>query len=247
MSYEQKHNLDNKEDNRDGNNNNISWNRGVEGESSDPEIIERRKIDRRNLLTTLLFSQGVPMLLSGDEIDNTQWGNNNSYCQDNSISWLDWKSATQDKITPKDNPHSIYSFVRKLIEIRQNIPYFSHHCFHPAPNQSSTKKVISWFTPQNIKMESDDWQHSANRSLVMHCCSLYEHSDDSVENAILLLINGSLQQRTFTIPDISYGTSWRLQADTALTDRVSSRVTQLHHSTELELAAQSIVVLQQIA
>jgi len=251
VSYEQKHNLDNKEDNRDGNNNNISWNRGVEGESSDLEIIERRNIDRRNLLTTLLFSQGVPMLLSGDEIDNTQWGNNNSYCQDNPISWLDWKSTTQDEIAPKNNPHNIYSFVRKLIEIRQSIPYFSHHCFHPTPNQSSTKKVISWFTPQNIKMESDDWQHSASRSLIMHCfmhcCSLDEHSDAPVESAILLLINGSLEQRTFTIPDISYGKSWRLQVDTALTDRGNSRVTELHHSTELELSAQSIVVLQQIA
>jgi Type II secretory pathway, pullulanase PulA and related glycosidases len=153
-AYEQKHNEANLEDNRDGHNHNLSWNCGVEGPTDDPAVIELRERQVRNLLATLLLSQGVPMLLAGDEFGRTQRGNNNAYCQDNEISWLDWQQAAR---------HSgLIGFVRQLLTLRRYAAGLRRDTFLKGARQVDREhKDISWRHPAGHELTAADW-HDAN-------------------------------------------------------------------------------------
>jgi len=157
VSYNEKHNEANGEDNNDGENHNRSWNCGVEGPTTDPDILECRRRQQRNLLATLMLSQGVPMLLGGDEIGRTQQGNNNGYCQDNEISWFHWESVDSD----------LLEFTRRLIAFRRQHPVFHRRrWFHGRPIRGTVD--ISWFRPDGQEMSDEDWEAGFARAIGLY-------------------------------------------------------------------------------
>jgi glycogen operon protein len=193
VSYERKHNEANLEGNRDGTDNNRSWDAGA--------LKGRQK---RNLLATLLFSQGPPMLLAGDELGHTQKGNNNAYCQDNEISWLDWEHADAD----------LQTFVRRLIELRKRHPGFRRRSY-PNPDD------VSWLTAQGKAMTEADWTHPATRTLGMlllgkRLAERDDHGTPVEDDDLLLLLNAGEAAVDFTLP----GEGWKLLVDTAAPQRL---------------------------
>ncbi|MDO8777867.1 MAG: glycogen debranching protein GlgX, partial [Burkholderiaceae bacterium] len=150
VSYNDKHNEANGEDNRDGNNHNLSWNCGAEGESDDPAILALRERQKRNLLATLLLSQGLPMLLAGDERGHTQLGNNNVYCQDSQLAWLDW--------TPSPERDALHTFVQRLILLRRAHPSLRRrNFFEGKPQEGDADKDVCWLKPDGGEMMGKDW------------------------------------------------------------------------------------------
>ncbi|MBL8541549.1 MAG: hypothetical protein JNK68_14475, partial [Betaproteobacteria bacterium] len=158
VSYNDKHNEANLEDNRDGSSHNLSWNCGAEGECDDAGVNALRRRQKRNFLAMLLLSQGVPMLLAGDEIGRTQRGNNNAYCQDNEISWVDWNLRREDR--------ELCEFVRSLIRLRRRHPVFRRSEYvHGSPTAADGLKGITWLTPDGLEMSEEAWHHSHARCL----------------------------------------------------------------------------------
>jgi glycogen operon protein len=203
VSYERKHNEANLEANRDGSDNNRSSNCGLEGPSQDPTIVALRARQKRNLLATLLFSQGPPMLSAGDEFGRTQLGNNNAYCQDNELSWLDWEGADAE----------LMQFTRELIALRK---------LHPALRRRSYPKPedVTWLTPQGRVMTQADWTNSETRALGMLLLGrqLAERDDRGApveDDDLLLLLNAGEDAVEFALP----GAGWQLLLDTATPGR----------------------------
>jgi isoamylase len=211
VTYNQKHNEDNGEGNRDGADDNRSWNCGVEGPSTDPEIAALRIRQRRNLLVTLLLSQGVPMLLAGDELGHTQQGNNNGYAQDNAISWLDWKSADPGFV----------EFVRRLARLRRRHPVFRRRrWFQGRPVLGDGCDDIEWFTPSGTIMTDADWGVSFARSIGVFLNgqairSIGPRGEKVVDDSFLVLLNAYGGDLDFTLPDDLYGERWLRLLDTA--------------------------------
>ncbi|MEV4094879.1 glycogen debranching protein GlgX [Streptosporangium saharense] len=212
VSYDRKHNEANGEENRDGTDDNRSWNCGAEGPTDDPEITALRHRQRRNLLTTLFVSQGVPMLLAGDEFGRTQGGNNNAYCQDNEISWIDWSAAGTDK--------ELLDFVRSLSELRREHPVFRRRrFFHGRRAEDGTRDIV-WFTPSGEEMSAADWHTGYAKSLTvfLNGSAITEpgpRGETIVDDSFLLLINGHHEDLTFTLPDARYGAHWQPVLNTA--------------------------------
>ncbi|MBB4916510.1 glycogen debranching protein GlgX [Streptosporangium saharense] len=212
VSYDRKHNEANGEENRDGTDDNRSWNCGAEGPTDDPEITALRHRQRRNLLTTLFVSQGVPMLLAGDEFGRTQGGNNNAYCQDNEISWIDWSPAGTDK--------ELLDFVRSLSELRREHPVFRRRrFFHGRRAEDGTRDIV-WFTPSGEEMSAADWHTGYAKSLTvfLNGSAITEpgpRGETIVDDSFLLLINGHHEDLAFTIPDGRYGAHWQPVLNTA--------------------------------
>ncbi|ARU31296.1 glycogen debranching enzyme GlgX [Sulfuriferula sp. AH1] len=212
VTYNSKHNEANLEDNRDGNDNNHSWNCGVEGETDDPEINTLRARQKRNLLATLLFSQGVPMLLAGDEMGRTQHGNNNAYCQDNEISWLSWDLKPQDK--------ELLEFTKRVIALRKAHPLFRRsYFFHGKPIRGGEVKDIVWLNPDGFEMSEEDWNQAFSR-----CLGVYLAGDSLVEtdgrgrrlhdDNLLLLINAHHEDIAFMLPEFDGHHYWDVLLDT---------------------------------
>jgi isoamylase len=215
VSYNGKHNEANGEGNRDGSDNNNSWNCGVEGPTDDPEINALRDRQMRNLLSTLLLSQGVPMLLAGDEFGRTQGGNNNAYCQDNEISWLDWEGIDGEGM-------ALIEFTRTLIRLRhQHIVFHRSRFFHGQLIPGTQVKDVVWLRPDGYEMSDADWNHSNAKSLgvilsgeagLMH---LTVRGEQEVDDTFLLLMNAAHIGVTFRIPDEPQGAKWEVLIDTA--------------------------------
>jgi glycogen operon protein len=164
VTYNDKHNGANCEDNRDGSQHNLSWNCGAEGETDDTEIKALRRRQKRNYLAMLLFSQGVPMLLGGDEMGRSQGGNNNAYCQDNEISWMNWDLRPEDR--------ELFDFVRRLIRLRRRHPVFRRsEYFQGHPMGPDGLKGVMWLTPDGQEMSDEAWHHSHARCLGIHIAS----------------------------------------------------------------------------
>jgi glycogen operon protein len=157
VSFERKRNQANGEDNRDGSDDNRSWNDGVEGETTDPAVVELRRRQQRNFLATLLISQGCPMILSGDELGGTQGGNNNAYCQDNETSWLDWASADPE----------LLAFTRRLIELRARHPGLHRRHFFTGKVATRGRKDVRWLRRDGREMTNADWGNHEGQSLAM--------------------------------------------------------------------------------
>jgi glycogen operon protein len=210
VSYNDKHNEANGEDNRDGDDHNRSWNCGAEGDTADPEIIALRKKQRRNFLTTLLLSQGVPMIVSGDELGRTQKGNNNAYCQDNEISWIDWAAADQELI----------DFTSKLIHFRRKHPSFRRRLwFRGQPIKGIGVQDIDWFLPDGTEMPDENWNHDYAKSLAIFLNgegirTVGPTGERTVDNSFYLMFNGHYEDITFSLPSRKYGTKWMKIVDT---------------------------------
>jgi len=198
VTYANRHNHANGEDNRDGTSANWNWNWGCEGETSEFSIVRRRDQTRRNLLATLAFSQGVPMLSHGDEIGRTQRGNNNAYCQDNEITWLDWKLGTRER--------ELLEFARKLFALRRENPVFwRRHFFAGDPVHPEGVKDVTWMRPDGTEMLLEDWRDPECRVLG---ALLHGDASDEVDergrtyrgDSLLLLLNGGSRSHYFRFP-----------------------------------------------
>jgi isoamylase len=213
VSYNDKHNEANGEENRDGESHNRSWNHGVEGPTDDDQILALRERQKRNILTTLLLSQGVPMIAHGDELGRTQQGNNNAYCQDNGLTWLDWDLARDNEV--------LTDYVARIAKLRTCHPIFRRQRFFQGrPIVGSNINDIAWLRPDGQHMTPDDWSRAGTTSLGIFLNGRGIPDRDElgapiVDDSFLLLINAHHQNVTFTLPDSSYGQIWETIADTA--------------------------------
>ncbi|HZQ78928.1 MAG TPA: glycogen debranching protein GlgX [Acidimicrobiia bacterium] len=212
VSYNDKHNEANGEDNNDGESHNRSWNCGAEGETDDPEVRALRRRQQRNFLSTLFLSQGVPMLLGGDEMGRTQGGNNNAYCQDNEISWLDWKLL-------EDNA-DLVALTGRLAEFRRNHPVFHRRrWFQGRPIHGSDVTDIGWFSPDGSEMTEEDWDSGFAKSIGVFLNGEAIPDPDPrgekiTDDSFLVLFNAHYENLPFTIPDRDWGDRWVVVLDT---------------------------------
>ena len=232
VSYNDKHNEDNGESNRDGSDDNRSWNCGVEGETTDPEVLALRARQQRNFLATLFLSQGVPMLLGGDEIGRTQHGNNNAWCQDNEISWFDWESADEDLLT----------FARRLIEFRRAHPVFRRTKFFDG--RGDQLPDVWWMRPDGRRMTRKDWDNTDARAIGVFLngdeLQAETRSGDEVrDDSFLLLFNAYFDDVTFRLPARRLGLRWKLELRTGRFD--ADRTTP---GAAVVVEARSLVVLR---
>ncbi len=213
VSYDRKHNEKNLENNRDGLDQNLSWNCGVEGPTDDPEILKLRARQKRNFLATLFLSQGVPMLLAGDETGRTQGGNNNAYCQDNDVSWIDWDPAAADL--------ELFEFTRRLVRLRKEHPVFRRRNFFQGRRiRGSTVKDVTWLTPQGREMTDEEWHHHFARCLGLYLSGKAldecdERGRKITGDSFLLLLNAHDEVIPFKLPPPLENARWHLLLDTA--------------------------------
>ena len=213
VSYNHKHNEANGEDNRDGADDNRSWNCGTEGPTDDEKITDLRARQRRNMLATLLLSQGVPMLLHGDEMGRTQQGNNNGYCQDNELSWVDWSLT--------DRNGDLIEFTRAVIEMRHNHPVFRRRRYFAGRpiRRGDELRDIAWFTPGGEEMSEQDWESGFGRSIVVFLNGdaigdLDRRGERVRDDSFLLCFNAHDDDIETTLPGAGYGTEWSVVVDT---------------------------------
>jgi isoamylase len=220
VSYNEKHNEANLEENRDGNNNNLSWNCGVEGPTDDPAVNALRARQKRNMLATLLLSQGVPMLVAGDEIGRTQNGNNNAYCQDNGLSWLDWGEDPERA--------KLRDFVRRMVHLRRTHPVFRRrHFFQGRPLHGSEAKDIVWLKPDGSEMTAEEWNQDFARCLGVYLAGSALTEVDArgqrvVDDDFVVLFNAHHDSVPFRLPTKTLAPHgeghWQAIVDTARED-----------------------------
>jgi glycogen operon protein len=216
VSYNHKHNEANGEDGRDGTDDNRSWNCGAEGPTEDKGVLALRARQKRNYLATLLLSQGVPMLLAGDEMGRTQRGNNNAYCQDNEISWMDWSPRAEDD-------QALYDYVRTLIRLRSEHAVFRRRRFFAGKALRGGRNRlgdIAWLTLSGEEMTGDDWDAGYVKSLTVflngRAISEPDRRGERVQDeSFLMLFNASNEDLQFTVPLRRYGPRWTRVLDTA--------------------------------
>jgi glycogen operon protein len=213
VSYNDKHNEANGEDNRDGESTNRSWNCGAEGDTDDPDVRTLRARQQRNLLTTLLVSQGVPMICHGDELGRTQHGNNNAYCQDSPLTWIDWNLD--------DERRDLLEFTRKLIALRRDHPVFRRRrFFRGGRSADGGPGDLTWLRPDGREMGRADWARGDAHALAVHLNGAAIPEADShgrpvADDVFLLLFNAHWEHVVFRLPPAEFGTSWSVVVDTA--------------------------------
>jgi glycogen operon protein len=213
VSYNDKHNEANGENNQDGANDNHSWNCGLEGATGDIAITALRWQQKRNLVATLLLSQGVPMLLAGDELSHTQQGNNNAYCQDNDTTWLHWDLAEEQRV--------FGDFVRAVIQLRCTQPIFQRrNFFQGCVKHGEGIQDIAWFEPSGQEMTEEAWNAGYVRCLGVWMAGdligdVDEHGEPIVGDTVLLLLNAHHEVIPFTLPATREGQGWERLLDTA--------------------------------
>jgi isoamylase len=213
VSYNEKHNEANGEENRDGENNNLSWNNGVEGATDDPVINGTRERQKRNLLATMLLSQGVPMISHGDELGRTQRGNNNAYCQDNEVSWIDWNLT--------DEQRRLLEFTSKIVALRLSQPALHRRKYFQGRSiRGSGVKDVAWLSADGQEMTDEAWNAEGGRSLGMLLSGdaieeATEQGESSVGDSLLVLLNGHGERVSFTLPAHEADQHWQRVLDTA--------------------------------
>ncbi|MEJ7929148.1 glycogen debranching protein GlgX [Ramlibacter sp. AN1015] len=244
VSYNDKHNEANGEDNRDGHSHNLSWNHGVEGPTDDPGIRALRERQKRNLLATLLLSQGVPMLLAGDARGHSQNGNNNAYCQDTELSWIDWEAGEG----AGEGEGSLTDFVAGLIALRRAHPMFRRRDFFSGkPLDGDEVKDVVWLRPDGGEMTPEDWNHGENRCVGMMLSGrgitdLGPRGERERDDDFLLLLNAHPEDRQFALPAAS-GRPWRVLIDTVRPEVGSGNPPPLENQEHCALQGRSLVLL----
>ncbi|MEH3137978.1 MAG: glycogen debranching protein GlgX [Mycolicibacterium neoaurum] len=243
VSYNDKHNEANGEDNNDGESHNRSWNCGVEGPTDDPEVLALRAQQERNFLTTLLLSQGVPMICHGDELGRTQGGNNNGYCQDNEITWVNWADADQ----------GLLDFTAKLAQLRAEHPVFRRRRFfngRPVRRRGSEALPdISWFRPDGSEMSDEDWDTGFGKSIAIFLNGngipdLDVRGQRVTDDSFVVCFNGHHEPMEFTLPPPEFGQAWAPVVDTAATPDVAEEAVPA--GAARKVAARSVTVFQQV-
>jgi glycogen operon protein len=227
VSYNEKHNEANGEENRDGHDDNRSWNCGIEGQTDDPDVLQLRDKLRRCLIATLLFSQGTPMLLMGDELGRSQGGNNNAYCQDNEISWLDWSSV-------ESGERSLLDFTAGLIALRRRHPLLrpSNGFLHGERALRDGTRNVTWLRPDGEKMQPGDWENGVARCIGLMLAQVNQPM-------LLLLVNAHHESLGFRLPAPKAVLRWRLLVDTAA-GLIEPEVAQLEPGANVDLADRSL-------
>ena len=241
VSYNEKHNEANGEESRDGESHNRSWNCGAEGTTEHPEVNKLRDRQKRNFLATLFLSQGIPMLLGGDEIGRSQNGNNNGYCQDNEISWFDWESADKD----------LLEFTRRLIQLRKEHPVFHRRrWFQGRPIHGVQVTDIGWFTPDGSEMTQEDWNGGFAKALGIFLNGEGIQSPDArgervVDESFYVLFDAHHEPLRFTLPKRDWGDEWVVALDTA---RSTPEEEQGRHKAgdEVSVESRSLKVLRRV-
>ena len=241
VSYNEKHNEANGEENRDGESHNRSWNCGAEGPTDDPEVNKLRDRQKRNFLATLFLSQGIPMLLGGDEIGRSQNGNNNGYCQDNEISWYDWESADKD----------LLEYTRQLIRLRKEHPVFHRRrWFQGRPIYGAQVNDIGWFTPDGAEMTEEHWNEGFAKALGIFLNGECIQSPDArgervVDESFYVLFNAHHEPLQFSLPKRDWGDEWIVVLDT--TRSTPEEEEQPHKAgQEVPVESRSLKVLRRV-
>jgi isoamylase len=243
VSYNDKHNDANGENNHDGHNNNLSWNCGVEGPTTDPEINALRARQRRNFIATLMLSQGVPMLVAGDEIGRSQQGNNNAYCQDNETSWVNWSVDDEGK--------ALLQFVQRMLQIRRDHPVFRRHrYFQGRPIRGGNLKDLAWLSPEGREMNDDEWAQDFARCLGVYFAGESLEETDRRGQSIrdgnfLLLLNAHHETIPFVLPDFRNGITWQALVDTTYAQGLAVDG-RFSGSTRYDLQGRSLALLMEI-
>ena len=241
VSYNQKYNEDNGEENKDGEDHNISWNSGEEGPTDDPEIIALREKRKRNFLATLLLSQGVPMISHGDEYGRTQQGNNNAYCQDNELAWMHWNWDERNR--------KLFEFTRKIISIRDAYPVtHRRRYFMNRRIQGEGIKDIRWLNTDGIDMSQEEWETSFIRCMGMLLNGelmqeMDEHGNDLMKDILLILVNSYWEPISFTLPHEDLSVRWEVLVDT---DKEEIPETPEMVQNVYQIQARSLVLLKNI-
>jgi glycogen operon protein len=238
VSYNEKHNEANGEGNADGENHNRSWNCGVEGDTDDPDVLALRARQQRNLLTTLLLSQGVPMLLHGDELGRTQAGNNNAYCQDNPLSWIDWSSIDED----------LLAFVKRLTELRAAHPVLRRRRFFTGKTDEEGIPDVAWLRSDGNPMDAASWE-SAPPAFAVYYNGLAitepgVRGEEIDDDSFLLLLNSGMHDVDFTLPDGPFGQVWVPVLDTADDDSPADELPGVPAGKMRTVTDHSVVVLR---
>jgi isoamylase len=241
VSYNEKHNEANGEDNQDGESYNRSWNCGVEGPTDDPEILDLRHRQMRNIIATLMLSQGTPMIAHGDEMGRTQHGNNNVYCQDSELSWMDWSLI--------DKNSDQLAFTRKVAALRKNHPVFRRRRFFEGRPIRSADQVrdIAWLTPAGDEMTSEDWDSDFGKCISVFLNGEAIHEPDArgervIDDSFLLCFNAHDHAVDFVMPHDDYATEWTAELDT--TDPAGEVTLVVHDGDEVSLPARALLVFR---
>ena len=239
VSYNNKHNEANQESNRDGESHNSSWNMGVEGPTTDEKINLRREKQKKNFLTTLFLSQGVPMLLAGDEWGRTQQGNNNAYCQDNEISWLNWAAVDEN----------LLAFTTKIIRFRNEHPVFRrHNWFKGVPIKDKGLEDIGWFLPSGKEMDQHHWNEDFAKSLGIFLNghgihALGPRGEEIIDDSFYIIFNAYHETVQYVLPSKKYGKKWHVEFTTANGHEEQKEVYVANDKIVVE--GRSIIVLRQ--
>jgi glycogen operon protein len=246
VRYERKHNEANGENNRDGDDNNNTWNCGAEGETPDPAIRAIRERQLRNFLATMFVSQGVPMLVAGDELGRTQRGNNNAYCQDNELSWIDWSID--------ERKSKVLELARSLVAFRRSHPVLRRRRFFQGVHvRGSGHKDLAWFRYDGKEMTAEDWDRPSRTLAFLlggdAIPSVDERGDPIVDDTLLVLMNGERAPVRFRMPAFEWGARWELLFDTRAWEQPIERggAPIEPAATEFELEALSVAVLRKLA
>jgi isoamylase len=240
VSYNEKHNEPNAEDNQDGESHNRSWNCGAEGVTEDAGILALRERQKRNFLTTLFVSRGVPLLLAGDEMSRTQVGNNNAYCQDNPVSWLDWSAERRgDALLP---------FVHALIRLRRELPVLRQNEWLSGQEDAQGRRDVGWYSVWGLPMKQEEWDDPAVRCVA----ALFDGgfvaaaAGAGVCASVLLLFNASAQSVSFTLPTaVAAPGEWTLRVDTAQGHFYPEQGLRVEAGGKLELQPHAMALLTQ--
>ena len=245
VSYDHKHNLANGDHDRDGESHNRSWNCGTEGPTDDPRILELRRRQRRNLLATLLLSQGTPMLLGGDELGRTQRGNNNAYCQDDELSWYDWAAIDDEML----------DFTRRLIALRRDNAVFRRRRWFevhvPEDADEDAIRDIEWCHPSGVRLRDDEWHTDAAGAIAVYLSGIHltdAQGQLAPEDSFYIALNSTPEALAFTLPEGWLGGAWSCVFDTGATKPFGARAGEVCRSSgTLKLAPHSMLLARHIA
>lgn len=241
VSYNEKHNEANGEENRDGTSENLSWNCGVEGPTDDPNVVELRERQKRNFLAVLLLSQGVPMLCGGDELGRTQGGNNNAYCQDNELSWYDWGLD--------ERRHALLGFTKRLVQLRRDHPVLRRRKFFQGRSiRGSDIKDITWLRADGQEMTDEEWGSPGPSCIGMllrgdAMDEVDQNGDRVTDDTLLVILNSHQEPAQFNVPALLQGLLWEVLIDTNAPDVAESRQ-PVASGESLPLAERSLVLLR---